>query len=737
MIHKILILVTSCFSLIAAGSYTIYPLFLSLLSNKFKFSSFEVNLFATTIDLGYYIGLPMGLLYDKYGHRLSLIISGFLISIGYLLLQILFDREEVIQIQDKYSIIPFIIIGFLIGQGSVLLKIVSITINLKNFKFKETSAMLGLLMSNLAISGSIFSSYKKEAVPEITIQAFFTYIICFVSFIILICLLLFKEVKKDDVNYSDFHKYKEKKMVNILIYFNIGIILLYIIGLIINKYSNSTTIPNFIIFPILKLLNFIVIIAEIYKCWDEELFRKYIDKQALKEQIKRDKNSQKEQERIVSKAMKLKKIKEKNEKSMIDEKKAEKNVILNEENVKSDDINGEKVKENLQVEEKKEELIMNNSNQIEDNKNENKEIDNENQNEDINNHQCEENDDTPSINIIHENEIEINIDNQNNQINNNTPNPSQERKFTDGITSISNADNENIGNQSNSKTETGRKSRRESAKKQIKARQIREIISLQKENEMISHNQINEMNINLDQDVPFKIILKSHIIWIVFGILFICEGIILSNINNINYIIESILLDMKQISIEELSSFVYDYTIIFFVFNSLGRLLIGYTMTGFIKSNNFYWLIVVVSFILLTSQILGIFLNSSTMFISISFLGVTQAGLSIFVTLFIRIEYGVKSYGKVYGLLYIANSFGIVFISNLLFLLFFNIYKENNNESCLGKKCFLGGYIINIVLSIVAFCLSLWLYWIFRKKNSLNKKRKNSHEIEVVNYKNK
>ena len=148
--------------------------------------------------------------------------------------------------------------------------------------------MIGLLMSNLAVSASILSSYKIEALPEITIQSFFTYIILFVIVVTIACLLIFQEIKYQDVNYTDFQKFKEKKIINILILFNLGILILYIIGLVINNIEGSTKIPNFIIFPILKTLNFIVIIVEIFKCWDEELFRRYIDKETIKQQFKKE-----------------------------------------------------------------------------------------------------------------------------------------------------------------------------------------------------------------------------------------------------------------------------------------------------------------------------------------------------------------------------------------------------------------------------------------------------------------
>ena len=106
-------------------------------------------------------------------------------------------------------------------------------------------------------------------------------------------------------------------------------------------------------------------------------------------------------------------------------------------------------------------------------------------------------------------------------------------------------------------------------------------------------------------------------------------------------------------------------------------------------------------------------MTSSLLFISISILGVAQAGLSTFATMFIRIEFGLKSLGKLLGLLYIANAFGVIVISNLLFLSF---YSSENNESCYGSSCFRGAYIINTVLAFISIILSLILYRWFRNK---------------------
>lgn len=689
MIRKILILVASNFLLIAAGSYSIYPLYTVVMTNKFKFTSTETNLYSTFIDLGYFIAFPMGAFYDRFGHRLSLFVSGITIPLGYFFLQLLMN-------QDEGSIFQFLVVGFIIGQGSVLSKITAISINLKNFKFKDTSAMVGLLMSNLAISASIFSSYKKEALPEITIQSFFTYIIIFIVVVICLCLFLFNTVKNEDVNYSDFNIFKEKRMISILILFNIGILIFYVIGLVINKMVGSTTIPNFIIFPILKCLNFIVIIVEMMKCWDEEFFRRYIEREIKRHQILLEKVEKK----------KIKDAPEKQVQPAIEQNNHNQPDLLNkeEETIKENhhqqELINSKVEPSIELEVANQRIEVD-SKEAEESKSQKGNADVSNQTKvnrfsSVSFRDQDFLDSSKQNNSIRSHDIKVEL---NSQVRNDEASKIKDQldlKISREIDARSLRESHIIVTEPKLRTE----------------RIIREEEALKKDEELLEHNAINEIGRDLkNDDVDFIVVLKSHSIWSLFFIQLILEGTILSNINNINYLVDSLYEDETDTNF--LAATVYDYIIIFFICNALARLVMGVIISKFIKKNNFYWCIVLVTITCLISQSMSIFMNSFLVFISMGLLGFAQAGLSTFSTMFVRIEYGLKSFGKLLGLIYVGNALGIVIISNNLFVSF---YSKDDTGKCKGPSCFRGGFIINSCLSIISVGLSVQMYKWFKAK---------------------
>lgn len=834
IVRKILILIVSSFVLIAAGSYAIYPLYVNSMAKRFNFTSGQINLFSSFIDFGYFIALPMGFIYDKFGHKISLIISAILIPGCYYLLNLLMTAEP-----GTHGLFPFLVVGFMLGQGSILAKLTTISVNLKNFKFKESSAMVGLLLSNLAISASIFSSYKKEALPLMTIESFFNYMAMFIFVVLILAWLFFNSYDNEkEQETSEFDKFKEKKMIVILIWFNLLILLLYILGLLINNITGSTKIPNFLIFPILKTLNFVVVVLEIYHYWDEDIFRKYIEKQTLKQQIKWAKalklnnnnnitnmntnvtqqvnilesvNKDKiliidsnntcelqmttnKQENNISKNI----ISDLKDSSSVDDKfPKEKGInndqlfftnrdiacnnnalnkithfITNQVNKMDDDtisdIESIKDDENISKIEyigKRQRNFLDDANELAkaDLKSE-FEFDIEKQNK------RHKNKNIIKKSVLDEDYDESNI---NNISHNNTNNKEQQTAVVVKKEKANNFDyNDDDVNirkiESNDKLKIKKYSKSSHdlplyiedsdfsileisdnnisqiiqsddpftkpilTEEQIRVqnkldKEDKEIEAIRQEEVLIKNNAINEMNLNSKQkeEVSFSDILKTSSVWILFCIQFLCEGIIMSNLNNISYIYKSMADDDE--SEESINNAVYDYVIIFFIFNSVARLIVGLVISKYIKQNNFYWCMVIFCMLLLTSQVIGLFLNKGLLFITISLLGVVQAGLTTFTTMFVRIEYGLKSLGKLLGLLYIGNACGTLIICNFLFI---TLYKINTHGDlhCKGKHCFFISFIINSSLAFISLILSLVLYDWFKKKYFKN--NKNAHNIK-------
>ena len=155
MLSRLVTLVMSIFLLIAAGTANYYPLYLSGIMKKYSYSEKQVNLYGSFINLGYWLTLPLGFLYDKYGPGISLIVACILLPGSYTMLNLI-----ITMIKTNINIILMIILGFIMGQGSALCYISALATNLQNFS-KSANVISGILITNLAISPSLFTSYES------------------------------------------------------------------------------------------------------------------------------------------------------------------------------------------------------------------------------------------------------------------------------------------------------------------------------------------------------------------------------------------------------------------------------------------------------------------------------------------------------------------------------------------------------------------------------------------------
>lgn len=782
MIRKILILIASSLLLIAAGSYALYPIYSGTIKNKYNFSMTEMNFFSMSIDVGFSLALPMGYINDRFNHKICLIISVLLLSTGYIILQHLISVEDYPK-GESGSIFPFIVTGLILGQGAILAKITVLSVNLKNFKFDDTSKMIGLLMSNMAVSASIFTSYKQELLHDFTIQKFFIFVIIFVAAITILCLFLFKVIKQDDIKYTDFQKFKEHKIIDVLIYFNLLILALYAVGLLINNHIGSSKVPNFIIFPILKCLNFIVILAEVFKCYDEELFKRYIDNQTLKEQARKQKNIEKHAKLLYNKSNKQRKAS-----SKINDLKIG---LLNVRNVSSqfNNINKNnntyenkysyKLKSNSQLNNIIGSCKFNENNLRNKNSFINKfgklrsksyEFINSNNmdvykkynlysfnsliknryNSSINIFKKFNNVDCSNSNLINSKKLDelkkmadINLDviNFNSNTSDNNDNelltavqiendiiekiniPEKNSKLKHLNKNSNNLDsfnkNSNIVSNNLSNNQSRINNNLDYGKIKETARQIREEISLINDQELIVKNAINELEINNTTNkikyIKFKEVVKTKSVLYLFIVQMISYGIIHSNISNINYIIQSLVKNKDELKTANITTSTYDLIILFFIFNSITRLITGIIISNLIKKNMFYSWVVLMTICILISQLLGSLMNKEVFIISISLLGIASAGLTTFTAMFVRLEFGTVSYGKILGFLYVGDALGVILISHIIFMI---RYKNNSNQDnlCYGKDCFKSSFLFNSFISLIAIFFSIVLYRWSKKK---------------------
>ena len=268
------------FLVICAGSCNIYPLYLKIMMDKFHLSLKEVNLYGSSINLGLWVAFPMGWLYDAYGPKISCIIGAIALSGANMILYVIMQSSL-----TSFSIFPLLLIGIIMGQGSALCYTCSVTTNLKNFRFKESSCIVGLLVANMAISPSIFTTYK-EYLTDVQISSYFLVISIFLAIVITLCGFVFTNIKnvysiKEDI--KSYEKYKEKKYIKVFILINIVTLIIYTFGVIFNNIVSETRFPNVVVYPCLQLLNFSVIILEYFNVFDKFFFKEFIDKEIRKE----------------------------------------------------------------------------------------------------------------------------------------------------------------------------------------------------------------------------------------------------------------------------------------------------------------------------------------------------------------------------------------------------------------------------------------------------------------------
>jgi len=96
--------------------------------DKFKLSLKEVNLYGSSINLGLWVAFPMGWIYDRYGPKISCTIGAIALSGSYMILYIIMNSSL-----ESISIIPLLLIGLLMGQGSALCYTCSVSQPIENF----------------------------------------------------------------------------------------------------------------------------------------------------------------------------------------------------------------------------------------------------------------------------------------------------------------------------------------------------------------------------------------------------------------------------------------------------------------------------------------------------------------------------------------------------------------------------------------------------------------------------
>ena len=617
MIHKLLIIALGIFLVISAGTCSLYPLYLSLLKTKFGYSLTQLNLYGSFINIGLWVAFTVGIIYDKLGPKISCIVSLVLLPGSYAVLNIIL-RAKI----TSLNLIWLLILGFLMGQGSALAYTTALTTNLKNFNTAHSSAIVGLIVSNMAISPSIFTSFK-EALSSINEKDYFVIVVVFIAVIICICIVVFENITtlySSNEKIKLYEIYKEERIISMFIVLNIVTLLVYIFGVVYNNLKGKNTFPNVVIFPLLQSINFVFVIMEKFGFWDKLLFNRFI-KDSIKE---KEKN-----EELLAKYNNI-------SKTTIEMK--GRSVVLNKEtetSLKESDRNYAKTnrEEESQRDIKKEEKE------------------------------------------VKENKIEPVNNSKENKQNDNNNNKVEEIENKKSEKEVKNNSNNNSTNDTIIETN---------------------ISTTKKEN--------NKCEI-------FTILFSKEIL-LLFILLTLTIGSVISNLNNVNFIAHSLIINPS-------SREVFEYAILYFTFNSFARILTGLLLSTLIKLNKLFHFVIFISFLGLLSQILGIVMNRHIFYLSIALAGTTHGCYMTFIPIYCTVTYSVEVMGTILGFLTTGNALGSLVVGSFIFTAFFEKYKNEQGE-CYGKRCFRGGYIITSLFMIIGVLITIYLFILNKRKKSKN-----------------
>ena len=641
MFHKLVTLVMSIFVIIAAGTCNYYPLYLSNLMKKYSYSEKQANLYGSFINLGYWLSLHIGFIYDKYGPSISLLLSCVLLPGSYTILNLL-----ITMIKKKIHILSMIIIGFIMGQGSALCYISAISTNLKNFS-KSANVIVGILLTNQAITPSLYTSFRDEIEKKSkknNNEGLLIFLGLILALVIAMSAWLVRVQKNDFIYDNDevdngYEKFKEKKICNIFIILNIFTLFLFISSIIINHKTSNSKIPVTYFLPIIQAANVLIVILEKFEIWDKIYYEQYFpnDNKDNENEIKERKNPL---ERKLCPPKKLNSFH---------------NNVLN--------VNNEEEKNSSQFDNIKLNLSFNYEKRLNDLK----------VKYELNN--------SGTGNNFYSNKENLKYNFETNNINNHFNFPTSNFIGLENLnfdTSIPKIEKREGCIESFEKEEN----KYSIIKTQLNKNQNNEIIKPYNNYSKESLKDICDCESRIG-----KLFSKSDLMRVTY-IITIGIGCSSSVNENIIWILKSI-----KPSIE--SSKFGDYSIIYFAFDSFSRLISAFILNKIISLDLIHEYLFSITFIGLISQIISLTMKEEAFYMTIILSGIVNGLLMNFIPIYTKLKYDSKDFGKILGLLFSGSAIGKVIISSFVFNIFWEMYKVNDN--CYGKKCYFFGFIINIL----------------------------------------
>ena len=214
------------------------------------------------------------------------------------------------------------------------------------------------------------------------------------------------------------------------------------------------------------------------------------------------------------------------------------------------------------------------------------------------------------------------------------------------------------------------------------------------------NNEVIEDDPYRDQYEVLKQIIHDKMIILFFALLLFTMGCMVSNLNNIKFII---------LSINSSSKYLDEFILLYFSFNSLSRIITSYLLKGILHSKILFMFLLVIILIGLLSQIFGMFMVEGLFYLVMILAGIVHGTLMTFITLYIRSFYDLRDFGTILSFLTTGSGLGSLIFSALIFPIFYCFY-QGNNLYCGGARCFVGSFLFNCIFMIIASIICFVMY---------------------------
>ncbi|KJE88425.1 hypothetical protein CAOG_00083 [Capsaspora owczarzaki ATCC 30864] len=174
------------------------------IKSRLNYTEPDINLITSIADVGLYVSIPAGLVYDRFGFRVAASIGAVMIGLGYLLMYIAVWQDLA---PSKAPLMGAILA--LVGQGGIFGVIAAMAANERNYRPRDKGKVAGFLFAGFGSSAAIFSAvYKLAYQNSADLEGYFILLACTTAAICLVCgLFLLRHLPQDEMLYpSDTEK---------------------------------------------------------------------------------------------------------------------------------------------------------------------------------------------------------------------------------------------------------------------------------------------------------------------------------------------------------------------------------------------------------------------------------------------------------------------------------------------------------------------------------------------------